>query len=166
MFLAGCSEAGVHTGCSLYTRSHIQLLTPSSVDFCQTRINPRKMGGQAIHFPGTRNGSDFESCLSPRPPAPPPRRLLHLNKTNTRPVIKDVTKALSILSPLISRRRVASHYGAKLSLACARLRAEVRPVLASTFSEENSTNRLWCCSFVLSSIISPMEIMKSFKASE
>lgn len=42
----------------------------------------------------------------------------HLNKTNTRLIIKDVAKALSIVFSSHLRRRVALHYGPKPSLVC------------------------------------------------
>lgn len=50
------------------------------------------MGGLAIYFTDAR-ADQTERAPSPHGP--------HLNKTNTRPVIKDVTKTLSIVFPLI-----------------------------------------------------------------
>lgn len=94
----------------------------------------------------------------------------HLNKTNTRPVIKDVTKALTIVSSLISAG--TSPCIMAQSLVCRAQGYELRFSCPHIHSAKNSCAplrrktalRLCCCSFVLSLIISAIEIMKSFKA--
>lgn len=149
-----CNKASVN-------RRHICDRTnpPSCSVSCRSRTSPEETSGHSVSFHRNKN----------RLREPPVPEAPHWNKTNTRPVIKDVTKALSIVSPLSSASESAHIIAQSLAWRAPCLGYERRLVCPHIHPAEKTpqrgrtTLRLQCRAFVLSFIISAADIMKPFK---